>query len=62
MPYPLYDVLFVSLHFIVEPLRPTTVLNRQAATRFIEHSLPDLSSGKLLYSYTVFAFLPSLFL
>ncbi|KAG7556425.1 hypothetical protein ISN44_As11g024600 [Arabidopsis suecica] len=27
-----------------EPLRPTTVLNRQAATRFIEHSLPDLTS------------------
>jgi exosome complex protein LRP1 len=32
------------------PLRPTTVLNRQAATRFIEHSLPDLTSSKLLYS------------
>ncbi|CAN6877351.1 unnamed protein product [Brassica oleracea] len=29
-----------------EPLRPTTVLNRQAATRFIEHSLPDLSSAQ----------------
>ncbi|CAG7860180.1 nuclear nucleic acid-binding protein C1D isoform X1 [Brassica rapa] len=27
-----------------EPLRPTTVLNRQAATRFIEHSLPDHTS------------------
>ncbi|EOA21526.1 hypothetical protein CARUB_v10001931mg [Capsella rubella] len=26
------------------PLRPTTVLNRQAATRFIEHSLPDLTT------------------
>ncbi|KAI9106633.1 hypothetical protein K1719_022161 [Acacia pycnantha] len=25
------------------PLRPSTTLNRQAATRFIEHSLPDLT-------------------
>ena len=37
--------------FIVEPLRQTTVLNRQAATRFIEHSLPDLTSGNLSYSF-----------
>ncbi|KAF8082495.1 hypothetical protein N665_0822s0008 [Sinapis alba] len=29
-----------------EPLRPTTALNRQAATRFIEHSLPDLTSSQ----------------
>ncbi|ESQ32041.1 hypothetical protein EUTSA_v10004902mg [Eutrema salsugineum] len=29
-----------------EPLRPSTVLNRQAATRFIEHSLPDLTSAQ----------------
>ncbi|XP_010541556.1 PREDICTED: nuclear nucleic acid-binding protein C1D [Tarenaya hassleriana] len=29
-----------------EPLRPTTVINRQAATRFIEHSLPDLTSDQ----------------
>ncbi|KAL1224233.1 hypothetical protein V5N11_034376 [Cardamine amara subsp. amara] len=29
-----------------EPLRPTTVLNRRAATRFIEHSLPDLTSAQ----------------
>ncbi|CAN8265087.1 unnamed protein product [Cochlearia groenlandica] len=29
-----------------EPLRPTTVLNRHAATRFIEHSLPDLTSAQ----------------
>ncbi|CAH8321170.1 unnamed protein product [Eruca vesicaria subsp. sativa] len=29
-----------------EPLRPTTVLNRQAATRVIEHSLPDLTSDQ----------------
>ncbi|VVB17245.1 unnamed protein product [Arabis nemorensis] len=29
-----------------EPLRPTTVLNRQAAARFIEHSLPDLTSAQ----------------
>ncbi|KAJ0253222.1 hypothetical protein HA466_0122850 [Hirschfeldia incana] len=27
-----------------EPLRPATVLNGQAATRFVEHSLPDLTS------------------
>ncbi|KAJ7966276.1 nuclear nucleic acid-binding protein C1D [Quillaja saponaria] len=26
-----------------EPLRPSTTLNYQAATRFIEHSLPDLT-------------------
>lgn len=26
------------------PLRPSTTLNHQAATRFIEHSLPDLTS------------------
>ncbi|MCL7040939.1 hypothetical protein MKW94_004754 [Papaver nudicaule] len=26
------------------PLRPSTTLNYQAATRFIEHSLPDLST------------------
>nr|AFK43140.1 unknown [Lotus japonicus] len=26
------------------PLRPSTTLNYQAATRFIEHSLPDLTS------------------
>lgn len=26
-----------------EPLRPSTILNHQAATRFIEHSLPDLT-------------------
>ncbi|KAL0718201.1 hypothetical protein Bca4012_067523 [Brassica carinata] len=36
---------------IIEPLRLTTALNRQAATRFIEHSLPDLTSGNLLYSF-----------
>lgn len=29
------------------PLRPSTTLNRQAATRFIEHSLPDLTPGVL---------------
>ncbi|KAJ0248584.1 hypothetical protein HA466_0156640 [Hirschfeldia incana] len=29
-----------------EPLRPTTVLNRHAATRFIGNSLPDLSSAQ----------------
>ncbi|KAF3565749.1 hypothetical protein DY000_02011336 [Brassica cretica] len=29
-----------------EPLRQTTVLNRQAATRFIERSLPDLTSAQ----------------
>ncbi|ONK66850.1 uncharacterized protein A4U43_C06F12680, partial [Asparagus officinalis] len=28
------------------PLRPSTTINRQAATRFIEHSLPDLTPGQ----------------
>ncbi|XWS26154.1 hypothetical protein CRYUN_Cryun26dG0006500 [Craigia yunnanensis] len=28
------------------PLRPSTTLNSQAATRFIEHSLPDLTPGQ----------------
>ncbi|KAL5558238.1 hypothetical protein UlMin_034449 [Ulmus minor] len=28
------------------PLRPSTTLNHQAATRFIEHSLPDLTQGQ----------------
>ncbi|XP_068313812.1 uncharacterized protein [Pyrus communis] len=28
------------------PLRPSTTLNHQAATRFIEHSLPDLTSDQ----------------
>lgn len=28
------------------PLRPSTTLNYQAATRFIEHSLPDLTSDQ----------------
>ncbi|KAF5177801.1 Sas10/Utp3/C1D family [Thalictrum thalictroides] len=28
---------------LVTPLRPSTTLNYQAATRFIEHSLPDLT-------------------
>ncbi|KAK8582062.1 hypothetical protein V6N12_072260 [Hibiscus sabdariffa] len=30
------------------PLRPSTTLNSQAATRFIEHSLPDLTPGQRL--------------
>ncbi|KAJ0090781.1 hypothetical protein Patl1_12592 [Pistacia atlantica] len=30
------------------PLRPSTTLNYRAATRFIEHSLPDLTPGRLL--------------
>uniref|UniRef100_A0A2N9HD88 Nuclear nucleic acid-binding protein C1D n=1 Tax=Fagus sylvatica TaxID=28930 RepID=A0A2N9HD88_FAGSY len=29
---------------LVAPLRPSTTLNYKAATRFIEHSLPDLTS------------------
>ncbi|KAH9612680.1 hypothetical protein KSS87_022293 [Heliosperma pusillum] len=28
------------------PLRPSTMLNQRAATRFIEHSLPDLTPAK----------------
>lgn len=33
--------------FVLEaPLRPSTALNYQAATRFIEHSLPDLTAGR----------------
>lgn len=31
--------------FVSAPLRPSAKLNYQAATRFIEHSLPDLTSG-----------------
>lgn len=33
--------------FVEAPLRPSTTLNYQAATRFIEHSLPDLTPGKV---------------
>lgn len=33
------------LFSVTEPLRPSAKLNYQAATRFIEHSLPDLSPG-----------------
>jgi exosome complex protein LRP1 len=40
----MFSYLFLFFFFTVGPLRPTTVLNRQAATRFIEHSLPDLTS------------------
>ncbi|KAL6012182.1 hypothetical protein ACLOJK_002660 [Asimina triloba] len=29
-----------------EPLRPSTTINYQAATRFIEHSLPDLTADQ----------------
>lgn len=30
---------------ILAPLKPSSTLNRQAAARFIEHSLPDLTPG-----------------
>lgn len=33
------------LHLVPAPLRPSTTINYQAATRFIEHSLPDLTPG-----------------
>ncbi|KAL7602162.1 hypothetical protein Lser_V15G22556 [Lactuca serriola] len=35
-----------SLNLSKAPLRPSATLNYQAATRFIEHSLPDLTSDQ----------------
>ncbi|XP_058082484.1 uncharacterized protein LOC131230602 [Magnolia sinica] len=34
----------ICLLHVLEPLRPSTTINYQAATRFIEHSLPDLTA------------------
>lgn len=40
------EVLFVFAgELILAPLKPSNTLNRQAAARFIEHSLPDLTPG-----------------
>ncbi|KAK4370025.1 hypothetical protein RND71_009500 [Anisodus tanguticus] len=45
------------------PLRPSATINPQAATRFIEHSLPDLTPGNCLTtSKCVQGILDSLFL
>lgn len=42
----LHDFKFV----LPAPLRPSATLNYQAATRFIEHSLPDLTPGRCSFT------------
>ena len=44
----------IKFEFVLEePLHRSTTLNYQAATRFIEHSLPDLTSGKSSITFFV---------
>jgi hypothetical protein len=53
----LHDFKFV----LQAPLRPSATLNYQAATRFIEHSLPDLTRGRWFFTnYNVHDSLPFL--
>ncbi|RWV85428.1 hypothetical protein GW17_00052781 [Ensete ventricosum] len=52
---------FVLQH-LVAPLRPSTRLNSQAATRFIGHSLPDLTPGTQAHFNSLLWIIPLLLL